>query len=362
MLDDAAAAAWLRDAWAAALCGGAAEDPDPHIDAVQNSRLVSVRYALVTQLLGKHADGRRDALCLQRGEPEGATEAGRWDPRSFCSTVVVPWVQSTNHVLGTSSDPYVSNPLRRSRLDDWSIPLRDRAEWERLVTILAEVQGRDDAEYTETVLRGCLASIARRYAVLDVPYPVPNRVSLSQTLTGITSFLATASGGERALIVVTALMRVVGREFGLFERVDRQGINESDAATGAPGDVLCYRNEGDRERLALTVEVKDRDVTLLDLNATIEKARQASVSEVLFAVTGPQPSEASKMDSRIHEEWVQGTNIYYMTILELARAVLTLAGEDSRPSFLREVGQEINRAAAQPILRTAWADVLRTIG
>ena len=246
MLDDAAAAAWLRDAWAAALCRSAAEDPDSHIDAVQNSRLVSVRYALVTQLLGKHADGRRDALCLQRGEPEGATGAGRWDPRSFCSTVVVPWVQSTNHVLGTSSDPYVSNPLRRSRLDDWSIPLRDRAEWERLVTILAGVQGRDDAEYTETVLRGCLASIARRYAALDVPYPVPNRVSLSQTLTGVTSFLAAASGGERPL--------------------------------------------------------------------------------------------------------------------ELVRAVLTLAGEDSRPSFLREVGQEINRTAAQPILRTAWADVLRTIG
>ena len=94
-MTDLEAANWLNDAWQTALATSGA--PDPAMDELCESKLVSIRYALLTQLLGKHANYRRDALCLQRGDPSAAVEAGRWDPRGFCSQVVVPWVQATAH-------------------------------------------------------------------------------------------------------------------------------------------------------------------------------------------------------------------------------------------------------------------------
>ena len=71
-------------------------------------------------------------------------------------------------VLGTSPDPYVNNPLRRPRLDAGYEPGRDRRLWERLVGILNEVEEHDDPELTETRLRQCLASLAKRYNELVV--------------------------------------------------------------------------------------------------------------------------------------------------------------------------------------------------
>ncbi len=91
----------MENAWQEALSSDLTQE-DPDYDSVHRSGLVSIRYALITQLLGKFADSSRDALCLQRGKIEDAKEEGRWDPRSFCSAVIVPWVQSADGVLGTN--------------------------------------------------------------------------------------------------------------------------------------------------------------------------------------------------------------------------------------------------------------------
>ena len=75
----------------------------------------------------------------------------------------------------------------------------------------------------------------------------------------LTAFLGTPSGGLRPLAVTTALLRTIGTALGLFSHVEGQGINEADAAGGAPGDVLCYCHD-DPDRLCLVVEVKDIDL------------------------------------------------------------------------------------------------------
>ena len=45
------------------------------------------------------------------------------------------------------------------------------------------------------------------------------------------------------MVVAAALMQVLGEGFSLFSRVESQGVNEADAATGVPGDVMCYAAE-----------------------------------------------------------------------------------------------------------------------
>ena len=91
----------FRTIWLAVL-----EEPNPAINddikVLTNCSVVSIRYALLTQLLGKFADHNRDALSIQRGEATNAELAGRWDARSFCQANVVPWVSEAGQVLGTS--------------------------------------------------------------------------------------------------------------------------------------------------------------------------------------------------------------------------------------------------------------------
>lgn len=132
-------------------------DPNPVIDdnieQLINCDVVSIRYALLTQLLGKLTDPRRDTLSIQRGDAGTAEAVGRWDARSFCQANVVPWVSEAGQVLGTSPDPYVNNPLRRPRLDEGYEPRRNRTLWDKLAATLGTVQQRDDAKYTEAQLR-----------------------------------------------------------------------------------------------------------------------------------------------------------------------------------------------------------------
>jgi len=168
------------------------------------------------------------------------------------------------------------------------------------------------------------------------------------------------SGGEAPLVVVAALLRVFADATDLFDRVTRQGINEADVSSSAPGDVLCFRE--DQSQPVLTVEVKDRSLTLLELNATIQKAREARVTEILFAAKAPVPSEQLEIDNRIRQEWGQGTSIYHVDISDFIRVVLPLLGSEARVDFLREIGADFDQNAVQPAIRTSWIGILRSIG
>ena len=345
----------LREMWVETLAEPTPVTDDT-IDELITCGVVSIRYALLTQLLGKLVDPQRDALSIQRGEAAAADAEGRWDARSFCQANVVTWVAEAGQVLGTSPDPYVNNPLRRQRLDEGYEPRRDRNLWDRLVEILNEVQQRNGVEFTEARLRQCLASLVRRYNELTVQFDVPQRISLDDTVGIVANYIAEPSGGERPQVIVAALMGTLGEGFGIFDEVVRQGINEADAADAAPGDVICYQ-EGAQ---VYAVEVKDRTVTLLDVDSAIGKARRAGVTELLFASTSPQTDDPDVAE-RVKREFGLGINIYQLPIDTLLRVTLAIAGEGSRYHFLTLVGQELNDRVTQPVHKLAWQGLLQSL-
>ena len=83
-------------------------------------------------------------------------------------------------MLGTSSDPYVNNPLRRPRLDVGMESLSNRAEWEALVRLFAGLQAQASPSAVEEALVRCLKATARRMREQQVEYPVPIRIGLDQ--------------------------------------------------------------------------------------------------------------------------------------------------------------------------------------
>lgn len=355
MMDIAQARTWLDSEWEKSL---AANDitPDPSIDVLANSGTVAIRYALLTQLLGKIADPSRDILTLQLA----ASIPGAWDARSFSTAVVVPWVTDNQNVLGTSQEPYASKPLRRERLERVMPNVRDKQGWEQLVELLDGLQDADHATLVKA-FRRVLNALVRRLAGQSFGYAIPQRISLPAMSKMLTEFLDTPSGGLRPLAVTTALLRTIGEALGLFSRVEGQGINEADVAGGAPGDVVCYCSD-DPTRICLVVEVKDMDLTLAHVQSSTRKAKQADLglTSLLFAVPSTRSSDHEAIEALTRREWASGLNVYMTGVVPLMEASFMLLGEAWRVNLVREIAAELDDRQDQPA-RRSWHDLLINI-
>lgn len=340
---------WLNDAWERAI-NVADANPDPIVDEIVNSRVQSIRYAVITQILGRIANPKRSVMMLQRG----GSEEGAWDARSFATAVIVPWERQNHQVIGGSPDPYVSNPLRRPRLDDYT-GVRYPEEWKRLVAFLRPLDEVSPAELEKTCHR-VLCALARRLRRQSFSYPIPQRISQPRLENLVESFLQESSGGLRALAVATALFKTMGEGFKLFADVTSQGINEADAASGIPGDIVCYDTEGE---ICLAVEVKDAHLTLNHVEQTNLKAKTSDsrLSNVLFATSGVREGDAVGIKTLTDRSWAEGLNLYAVTISELVRVVLVLLEESWRVRFLREIGNELDERQDQ-VARKAWSRLL----
>ena len=316
------------------------------------SEIVSFTYSLPTQLLGKLTAPRLDALCLQRGR-DG--DDAKWDPRSFASSIIVPWVQDNDNLLGHSSDPYVSNPLRQPRVSPNPPGVRSNTLplWESLHKVLDEVQDRNDPDYTLAVFRAVLLAVHEKLKSQKFSYPALPRVSVEQILHLVDGILSESREGEHAMSLAAALFTVVGRQFGLWSEVTRQGSTAADRATGMVGDLECRRSG----RLVYAVEVKEQSITLADVRSFEAKLNRSELREALINAPGVGPSEVEPIGRQIRLMWRRGVNLHLLSIRDLVRVAMSLCGEQGRVSFVEEVGAQLN-VHARPSGRIAWRNLL----
>ncbi len=326
-----------------------------NISILMNCDSVSIKYCLPTQLLGKYIHPDIDCLTLQKSDP---SSKGPWDPRSFCTKVLVPWVQENQNVLGSSTDPYVSKPLRKPRIEENPGHVKKSEMWKLLFKVLNDVQMRQDVEYTKNVLLSVLAEIRKMMKKLSFDYSIPNRVSLKQTLELIHKFLSEPSGGDRNLALASALFETFGEYFNLYDSVERRAINTTDVSSNSSGDIECLDSKGN---IKISIEVKDRSVSLIDLNSAISKARKNSIAEYLFNAPNFEQTTSNDIQEKIEHTWASGTNIYLISIEDLANVGLALAGDKGRVYFLNRVGINLDSYNTQPSNRLAWKKLLETI-
>jgi hypothetical protein len=325
------------------------------IVACLTSATKSYHYVLPTQVLCKCVDKRLDCHSLQAAYKK----PGAFDARTVAHDVIVPFDHANHRVLGGSGEPYVNNPLRcPAVIKKYRGQQKNKADWDNLIAVLDAVENAPSAGFPGQVFDQIMAEVYRLLAGVQVVYATPNRVSLKQTAELVSRFTADKSGGDRLETVCTALFRAVGAAFGLFDDIRRQKVNAADAASGMGADIECWF----KGKLALLVEVKDRSLTLTQLDAKLDVARVKRISEILFlAERGVEAGETQQTDERIKSEFASGQNIYVSNFLDFSTGILILLGEKGRVAFLGFVGQELDKANSSIVHRRAWSQLLKTI-
>jgi len=187
---------------------------------------------------------------------------------------------------------------------------------------------------------------------------MPPRISLERTLALAEEFLRERSGGDRALALSGALFDAIGIHFKLFATVNRARINASDEATGQVADLECV---SEQDHVVLVVEVKDRTLTLTDVEGTLQKSRPRAIKDIFFTAPGVRAEDKGSVRERVSRAFTAGQNLYLFDFFDLARSVLALGGEAIRTTFRRKVGEHLDKWNTQPRHRQAWKKLFEKV-
>jgi hypothetical protein len=159
--------------------------------------------------------------------------------------------------------------------------------------------------------------------------------------------------------VAVALFRTIGSRFNLFTEVHSANINAADAATGQVADLECKNPSGD---IVLAVEVKDRQLTLVQTQEKVPAIRAKGISEFVFLVQGGiSPDDVNNVEEIARKEFASGQNIYVSDFVQFFDTCLVLFGEQGRHAFLRAVGDALDENRADISHRRAWREGLNTL-
>lgn len=320
-----------------------------------NSKTKSYRYVLPTQLVAKVADSSLDCRCIQSSRGG----SGAFDARTIAHAVIVPFDRENENVLGGSPEPYVNNPLRiPEKSSAHGSAQKDKLGWKDVCHVLNWVEGTASEEVTLNILRQVLIAIHNRLATVRVAYPVPQRISLNDTLNLVLGFLRKRSGGDRLESVVAAILSVLGERLRLFDCVRRGSVTTADASSGMLGDIECVDSQS---TVVYVVEAKDRELTIRLIQDKIPGLRQSGVTEAFFVATqGVAGVDETAINEFIAREFSSGQNLYIFQLEAFMQVILAVFGEPGRRQFLAEIGKRLDEYS-DISHRRDWAEALRLI-
>lgn len=236
------------------------------------------RYMLITALLAKACDGSIDIFSLQKGD--GA--AGKYDARSLCHKVIVPFETiKLPGCLGGSNEPFLNKPARYQRISIDNAT-RDKESLGHLVEILSKIDDSNVYHYlcsAIATLKEISASYISRFSTGDILIDMSKFSQI--VLDYIYQLTDHPSMGEVCPLIVAELEQMyLGKDY----KVEAHKVTQSGSSSKEVGDIDIYNK---KRELLYSIEVKDKDFTINDVLHAIHKFRDAAI-ETSFFIYGKQ--------------------------------------------------------------------------
>lgn len=273
--------------------------------------------------------------------------------RTLDEQVVNPFLMSRQ--IPCSKGPYLATFRRNVRLDaSTRAGLRDQAGYDAMLTVLDVIEGTRGGEAKWPVL--CLL---QKFMELreksEIQLASVTRMSVEQYRVFLGALLHSQSGGLIPMLLTEAVFETLNRQFGCGWRIERQGVNAADGATGAPGDITIY--QGDRIRKA--IEVTERPIEQTRVMTTFHtKISTIGVTDYLFVYTSSPPSDGAYEAAKLY--FAQGYDINFVKLSNLAALAFLTGGAEARAAFMDIMLSLLREPGVPASVKTAWNDALQT--
>lgn len=272
------------------------------------------RYILVTALLAKATNDEINILSLQKGDGEN----GKYDARSLCHKVLVPFeTLKLPGSLGGSNEPYLNKPARFVSLSLTNAVRRgkDHQTLSDVINVLLEIPDSNTAykylRYALHVMKEINKEYVSKFSVGDCLIDISGFSQL--VLDYIYMITEHSFEGEICPLIIAQLEQMyLGKDF----KVEPHKVNQSGTSSKEIGDIDVYDKN---KKLVYSIEVKDKNFSKQDVAHAITKFRQAGLNTSLFIYGKNVFFDEDEVSSLLKETGREGHYCCLISILHYAK-------------------------------------------
>lgn len=284
------------------------------IESILRGPHKTYRYILVTAILAKATNGKANILSLQKGDGKN----GRFDARSLCHKVIVPF--ETIHLqgcLGSSNEPFLNKPARFEFLSASNAVRsgKDKSILLQLIDVLSRIKNSKTA-YSRLknalfVMKEIHEEYVAKYSIADTVIDISDFSQI--VLDYIYSITDHSMEGEVCPLIVAELEKMY---LGTNYTVRPHNVNESGASSKEVGDIDVYDKE---DSLVYSIEVKDKTFTKHDVVHAITKFKNAGLTTSMFVYGKNVTFEEQEVFKYLKEVGREGHYCCLISILNYAK-------------------------------------------
>jgi hypothetical protein len=268
--------------------------------------------------------------------------------RMFDQNVVNPFMQE-KRIPGTKG-PYLSMFRRGYQFTEEypssnKDPIGNRAFLD-CIARLESLRSKEEKKAFLNYLLYCFWDLREKSVV---PLTRIRRLALSQYDRLISGLLSVPSGGRIPVVLVVTTFHTLKQFFNLGWTIDCQGINVSDAASGAGGDITITEDGN----ILMAIEVTERIVDRSRLVSTFNtKIAPAGIVDYLFFTKAAKPdSEAAALADQY---FAQGHEVTFLEIKNWMLTILSTIGSKGRAIFITEILKQLDKPEIPKAVKAAW--------
>ena len=274
--------------------------------------------------------------------------------RTLDEKVVNPFLQE--QLIPCSKGPYLASFRRNVKfVPETGAGLRDKKGYQALLAFLDVLEKSGKAQ-AQTLTRHLLYRLIVLREGARIPLAQISRLSLEQYDALLEKMLGLQSGGLVPVLLTVAMLRTIKACFNLDWEIEHQGINVSDKASGAGGDITVRQSGA----IVLAIEVTERRIDKARLMSTFNtKVVEAGISDYLFVYSDIAPANEASKAARTY--FSQGHEINFVQARAWMVNNLATLGSRCRALFTKEILMLLDGKEVPGSVKIAWNKTVREL-
>lgn len=276
--------------------------------------------------------------------------------RTLDENVVNPFLQQK--LVPCSKGPYLASFRRSVKFNEETrAGIRDKAAYDAFLNYLVALE-RANASNVLRLLDYLLFRFVQLRDAANITVLKISRLSLEQLRSVVTGLLDLESGGLVPVLLVVSMLRTVQTCYRLKWEITHQGINVSDKASGAVGDVTVAHDGKVLLAIEITERVIEKDRVVSTFNT---KILTSGIEDYLFLYSNNAPSEDAHAIARTY--FSQGHEINFLPVADWLINNLATIGRRCREHFTAELVQAVDAPNVPARVKLGWNNIVHaTVG